>query len=119
MVLTNDRATILVEWRRRVRAGWGLGPHWHTIDGTAPLVGTLLDGSADPCNVLRELCGPFLDRLDRLAGIERRPQNHRAAAVADAHARARRDAQLGSRIRMHAQQRTALLGDRGRRLGER
>jgi hypothetical protein len=60
MSLTTDRGTILVEWRRRVRAGWGLGPHWHTIDGTAALVRTLLDGTADPCAVLGELgrrCG--------------------------------------------------------------
>ena len=69
MALTTDRATILVEWRRRVRAGWGLGPHWHTIDGTAPLVSTLLDGSADPCAVLGELgrrCGHDGHPLDQV-----------------------------------------------------
>jgi hypothetical protein len=69
VALTADRATILVEWRRRVRAGWGLGPHWHTIDGTAPLVTTLLDGTADPCDVLSELgrrCGHDGHPLDQV-----------------------------------------------------
>ena len=96
MALTTDRGTILVEWRRRVRAGWGLGPHWHTIDGTAPLVGTLLDGSADPCAVLGELgrrCGhdghPFDqvtawtgELIDVLPRRLRRKVDQRRAAVA-------------------------------------
>src|SRR5436305_2977140 len=69
MSMTTDRRSLLVEWRRRVRAGWGLGPHWHTIDGTAPLVSTLLDGSADPCAVLAELgrrCGHDGHPLDQV-----------------------------------------------------
>lgn len=69
MALTSDRATILVEWRRRVRAGWGLGAHWHTLDGTAALVRGLLDGTGDPAAVLRELgrrCGVDGHPLDQV-----------------------------------------------------
>src|SRR5512138_2984825 len=69
MAMTMDRSTVLVEWRRRVRAGWGLGPHWHTIDGTAALVRSLIDGSSEPCAVLGELgrrCGHDGHPLDQV-----------------------------------------------------
>ncbi len=48
------------EWRRRVRAGWGDGPHWHTIDGTGALVQQVLDEPEEADAALRELgrrCG--------------------------------------------------------------
>jgi hypothetical protein len=60
MLLTADHGTIVTEWRQRVRTGWGAGPHWHTIDGTAALVRTLLDGRAEPAVAMSELgrrCG--------------------------------------------------------------
>jgi hypothetical protein len=66
--MANDRGTIVVEWRRRVRTGWGLGAHWHAIDSTAALVRALVDGRAEPEEVLGELgrrCGVDGHPLDQ------------------------------------------------------
>jgi hypothetical protein len=96
MLMTADHGTIVAEWRRRVRTGWGSGPHWHTIDGTDAVVRTLLDGTAEPAVALAELgrrCGMDGHSLDDVTAWMnelldvaprklRRRLDHREAAVA-------------------------------------
>jgi hypothetical protein len=59
VLLLTDHDAIVTAWQRRVRAGWGHGRHWHTIDGTGPLVREVLRGG-DRCALLTEIgrrCG--------------------------------------------------------------
>src|SRR5262249_48949462 len=98
-------------------------PHGRVVEGGAAIGrhGIVANQRVDGPLLLKGASRP--DTLDDerrlvLAGIERGLQNHRAAAVADAHAPTRPDAQLGSPIRVHSQDPSPLPGARGPRLRE-
>jgi hypothetical protein len=71
MLLAARQSEVVREWRRRVRAGWGDGPHWHTIDGADALVQQVVDEPGEASAAFRELgrrCGADGHTLDDVVG---------------------------------------------------